>query len=172
MRIIKCARCGEDTVARGPSSKYCPECAYKIRMEKVALFREALNAARGGKPQDTGPKKTKIIKCKKCGVDVEVPMRASRAKFCPKCAEEAKIESVRRSRKKTKEQEEEFLEEEEIQYEDNVLGSEIEPWIPRESHIEEINAKARAAGMSYGKYRAMLEIQKQQRKKKRKKVKK
>ncbi len=105
-RKITCERCGNEVIASGPSQKYCPLCAYRIRLEKqrervalekrrgnVAMFHEALAAAR-----TSG--KTKHIQCAKCGADVVVPVKAGRAKFCPTCAEEAKAASTKRCRTK------------------------------------------------------------------------
>ena len=100
-RIIKCARCGEAVEATGPSQRYCPLCAYQKRLERqarkreeskkelmkarAALFHDALEAARAS-GKEPPKKKTKRIRCERCGVEVEVPVMAARAKFCPACA--------------------------------------------------------------------------------------
>lgn len=101
MRLIKCARCGNEVVATGPNQKYCPLCAYQIRLERqaekreesrkelmkvrAAMFHEALAAARAS-GKEPPKKKTKRIRCERCGAEVEVPVMAARAKFCPACA--------------------------------------------------------------------------------------
>ena len=101
MRLIKCARCGNEVVATGPSQKYCPLCAYHIRLERqagkreerkkdlmkarAAMFHEELAAARAS-GKEPPRKRTKRIRCERCGVEVEVPFMAFRARFCPACA--------------------------------------------------------------------------------------
>lgn len=204
-RTIKCARCGEKTVAKGPSQKYCPTCAYQERLERqavkreeskrelmkarAALFRDALEAARAS-GKEPPKKKTKRIRCERCGAEVEVPVMAARAKFCPACA----TASVREKNRKYRERAASLGEGELTtgkcsccgknfsyiyegkrrtkceacrKYDDKYMSSifkeptkkEIEREL-RQRRIDEIQRAAQAAGMSYGKYKAMLEMQK------------
>lgn len=181
-RKIICARCGKETVAKGTSMKYCPDCGYQVRMEKVALYREALRVARGVKDEKAKkPGKTKRIKCQRCGAEVEVPARASRAKFCPKCSQESKNESVKRSKARAKEEPPTLsvttvckrcgvtFSYEYKKYErafcddckDANNGRKKEPKKKaRVSRIDDIQRAAQAAGMSYGKYMALLSMRK------------
>ena len=204
-RIIKCAGCGVEVDAKGPSQKYCPVCAYQNRLERqtarreeskkelmkerAALFNEALEAARtsGKKPPK---RKTKHIRCARCGADVEVPVMAARAKFCPKCA----IASVREKNREYRERAAAPGDGETMtgrcsccgknfsyiyegkrrtkcdacrKYDDKSLSriikeptqTEIEREM-RQRRIDEIQRAAHAARMSYGKYKAMMEMRK------------
>lgn len=221
-RTIQCARCGEKTVAKGPSQKYCPTCAYQERLERqaakreeskrelmearAALFHDALEAARAS-GKEPPKKKTKRIRCERCGAEVEVPVMAARAKFCPACATASVREKNRQYRERAaslgegelttgkcsccgknfsyiyegkrrtkcdacrkydeagrmrrKKEREQCLEE---GGKFSVLfrsptKAEIEREL-RQRRIDEIQRAAQAAGMSYGKYKAMLEMQK------------
>ena len=204
-RTIQCARCGEKTVAKGPSQKYCPTCAYQERLERqaakreeskrelmkarAALFHDALEAARAS-GKEPPRKKTKRIRCERCGAEVEVPVMAARAKFCPACA----TASVREKNRKYRERAASLGEGELTtgkcsccgknfsyiyegkrrtkceacrKYDDKYMSSifkeptkkEIEREL-RQRRIDEIQRAAQAAGMSYGKYKAMMEMQK------------
>ena len=194
-RTIKCARCGNDVVATGMKQKYCPECAYIIGREKakerVALFREALQAAResgkGGKKRSlVKPEEPKLkhITCAKCNADVIVPAKAGRAKYCPKCAQEEKQASQKRSKARTK------TDGETVTAICNNCGLEFsyiyrgyykalcgecrganhgaggpkkiraKKKKPHVSQIDAIQRAAQAVGMSYGKYKAWLDSQK------------
>ena len=204
-RTIKCARCGEKTVAKGPSQKYCPTCAYQERLERqaakreeskrelmkarAALFHDALEAARAS-GKEPPKKKTKRIRCERCGAEVEVPVMAARAKFCPACA----TASVREKNRKYRERAASLGEGELTtgkcsccgknfsyiyegkrrtkceacrKYDDKYMSSifkeptkkEIEREL-RQRRIDEIQRAAQAAGMSYGRYVAMMEMQK------------
>ncbi len=183
-RRIKCARCGEETFATGPSQKYCRLCAYQIRLEK--------NAARHKAKKKT-VEHTKHIKCAICGADVVVSSKAARAKFCPECSEKAYGESRKRSRAREAARRDQ----------PNRLGAKIGVEIttycslcgaefsyyytgsyrarcdecrkrkkgaprkgkrPRVSQIEAINQAARERGMSYGPYQAMLAMQRARKK--------
>jgi len=94
-RVITCARCGSETVATGPRTKYCPPCSYFVRLEKQ-------NARRSqGKTQ---AEHTKIITCAICGKEVVVNSKAARAKYCPECS--AKMFKVSTKRHRAKEKEE------------------------------------------------------------------
>lgn len=74
-RIIKCARCGKETEATGPRSKYCPACKEEIRGGRKG---EAVHGAR-----------VKHIKCAICGKDTVVSIKAAHAKFCKDCSGQA-----------------------------------------------------------------------------------
>lgn len=184
-RKIKCARCGEETIAKGPRSKYCPLCGYQVRLETARMFQEALRAARG-EPKVVAPKKksarkggTKHIKCARCGADVVVSVHATRAKSCPKCSQESKEESTKRC-KERREQEtiteichgcgREFTYIFKGQYKalcEDCKPSRSSAWRkgeksrakPGASKIVEIQQQAQAAGMSYGQYKAWLYMQ-------------
>ena len=81
MRVIKCARCGEDVFTTGPRTKYCLACATQIRIENQ-------NKRRSGKGK-LDPAHTKHITCEICGKDVIVSSKAARAKYCPECSAKA-----------------------------------------------------------------------------------
>lgn len=200
-RKIICANCGNETVATGPRTKYCPLCAYRIRLEKQNAKRS------GGRRAD--PAHTKIITCAICGKEFEVNAKAARAKFCPECSGKA----FKSSKKKHREKEKRWLLEEPRSITCERCGVEVvltdarqfnrkycddcqkivyaelrkkakdaqkergrekqldkrrSPFKgcgskstkkPRVSQIEAIQKAAHAAGMSYGKYQAMLAMQ-------------
>lgn len=110
MRVIKCARCGEETEAKGNGQKYCPECAYKVRIERnhqriaarAAMFHDALKAAResGKTPIKTRFAGVRYIKCERCGKEVSVPIHAGHARYCPTCSQESYRESHKRSKER------------------------------------------------------------------------
>lgn len=156
---------------------------------RAALFRDALEAARtsGKKPPK---KKTKRIRCERCGAEVEVPFMAARARFCPACA----MESVREKNSQYRERAAAPGDGEVMtgrcsccgknfsyiyegrhrtkcddcrKYDDKFMSRMLkEPTqkeIDREMRqrkIDEIQRAAHAAGMSYGKYKAMMEMRK------------
>jgi len=92
-RVITCARCGSETVATGPRTKYCPPCSYFVRLEKQ-------NARRSqGKTQ---AEHTKIITCAICGKEVVVNSKAARARYCPECSTKAFKDSSKQYRAKEK----------------------------------------------------------------------
>lgn len=204
-RTIQCARCGEKTVAKGPSQKYCPTCAYQERLERqaakreeskrelmkarAALFHDALEAAKAS-GKEPPKKKTKRIRCERCGAEVEVPVMAARAKFCPACA----TASVREKNRKYRERAASLGEGElttgkcsccgknfsyiyegkrrtkcdtcrkyDEKYMNRIIREPTQTEIDRElrqRRIDEIQRAAQAAGMSYGRYVAMMEMQK------------
>lgn len=141
---------------------------------RARTFIEALDAAR-----KSG--KTKVIQCKKCGVDVIVPLKATAAKYCPKCAEEAKREAQRRSREKLKETRTGICHRCGVEFTffyvggqeralcddcKNKKGGRPKP-LPKKRKkkrgptLAELERAAREMGMSYGKYKAWLDSQKQ-----------
>lgn len=109
-RTVKCARCGKETPAKSNGQKYCPECGYKVRIERnheciaarAAKFHDALKAARtsGKAVMKTRIAGMRHIKCAKCGADVAVPKHAGHAKYCPRCSQEAYRESHKRSKER------------------------------------------------------------------------
>lgn len=110
MRVIKCACCGEETEAKGNGQKYCPECAYKIRIKRnheriaarAAMFHDALKAAResGKTPIKTRFAGVRYIKCERCGKEVSVPIHAGHARYCQTCSQESYRESHKRSKER------------------------------------------------------------------------
>lgn len=110
MRVIKCARCGRETEAKGNSQKYCPECGYQVRIERnhariearAAMFHDALKAAResGNESIKTRFAGTRQIKCERCGKEVSVPIHAGHARYCPTCSQESYRESHKRSKER------------------------------------------------------------------------
>lgn len=90
-RVITCARCGNETIATGPRTKYCPPCAYFTRLEKQ-------NARRT--QQDRHAEHTKVITCEICGKEAVVSSKAARAKYCPECSSKAFKVSTEKHRKK------------------------------------------------------------------------
>ena len=94
MRVIQCARCGEDVFPTGPRTKYCLACATKIRIENQSKRRS------GG--LKNGAQHTKHITCEICGKDVVVSTKAARARYCPECAAKALRASTKKHRDKEK----------------------------------------------------------------------
>lgn len=92
-RVITCARCGNETVATGPRTKYCPPCAYFTRLEKQ-------NARRT--QQDKHAEHTKVITCEICGKETVVSSKAARARYCPECSMKAFKASTKKHRAKEK----------------------------------------------------------------------
>lgn len=132
--------------------------------------------------------KLKHIKCKKCGADVVVSAMAWNAKYCPKCASEERSASQRRSKERRKRAGRQTGGET-VTTICNSCGREFSYIYrgyyktlcgectgancgaggpkklkakkkPHVSRIDEIQRAAQAAGMSYGKYKAMMEMQK------------
>lgn len=185
MRVIKCARCGKEIEAKGNGQKYCPECAYQARLERVHAFHDSLRAAResGVKPSKMTIAGTKHIKCAKCGADVIVSIRGGHAKYCPKCAQEAYAESHNRSREKNAKLMTAICNKCGKPFEyvykwaykttcDECRGKRREGWRRKEKPekkkldptIDEMIAAAKAKGMSYGQYKAWLYMQEQKKK--------
>lgn len=180
MRVIKCARCGNETEAKGNGQKYCPDCAYKVRLERVHAFQESLRAAResGVKPSKMTVAGTKHITCAKCGVDVVVSIRGGQAKYCPKCAQEAYAESHRKSMEKNAKLMTAICNKcgKPFQYvykwaykttcdECRERRHKEKPEKKRvDTTIEDLAAAARAKGMSYGQYKAWLYMEEQKKK--------
>lgn len=208
--------------ATGPSQKYCPLCAYQERLERqarkreeskkelmkarAALFHEALETARAS-GKEPPRKRTRRIRCERCGVEVEVPFMAFRARFCPACATASVREKNREYKRRVAASEDGEMmtgrcshcgknfsytylgkrrtkcdacrkydeegrirrrKEREQRLEERgrlsvicppPTKAEIEREL-RQRRIDEIQRAAQAAGMSYGKYKAMLEMQK------------
>ena len=94
MRVIKCARCGEDVFTTGPRTKYCLACATQVRIENQKKRRAC--GLKDGTPY------TKHITCAICGKDVVVSTKASRAKFCPECSARAYKASAKKYKDKEK----------------------------------------------------------------------
>ena len=92
MRVIKCARCGEDVFTTGPRTKYCLACATQIRIENQKKRRSG--GLKNGAPH------TKHITCEICGKDVVVPSKAARAKYCPECSAKAYKAATKKHRDK------------------------------------------------------------------------
>ena len=93
-RKIICAKCGNETVATGPRTKYCLACATQIRIENQ-------KKRRSGGLKDGAPH-TKHITCEICGKDVVVSTKAARARYCPECAAKAFKASTKKHRTKEK----------------------------------------------------------------------
>jgi uncharacterized paraquat-inducible protein A len=142
--------------------------------ETAQMFHAAMDAAR-----KSG--KTKVIQCKKCGVDVVVPLKAAVAKYCPKCAEEAAKEARKRSREKRAETRTGICHRCGVEFTfvfvggqewalcddcKNKKGGRPKP-LPKKRKkkrgptLAELERAAREMGMSYGKYKAWLDSQKQ-----------
>ena len=179
MRKITCARCGKETEATGPRSKYCPEC----KEEEM----------RGGA-------RVKHIKCAICGKDTVVSIKAAHAKFCKECSGQAYKETraawKRRERKKAGKE----LQGEKVTSYCTVCGKEFsyiyngyylarcekcmgkggrasQPLRkcekrPGNTRLDAAQRAAQELGMSYGKYKAMLDIQKMKKAKQKKKTRK
>ena len=94
MRVIKCARCGEDVFTTGPRTKYCLACATQVRIENQKKRRAC--GLKDGTPY------TKHITCEICGKDVVVSTKAARARYCPECAAKAFKASAKKHRTKEK----------------------------------------------------------------------
>ena len=93
-RKIICAKCGNETVATGPRTKYCLACATQIRIENQ-------KKRRSGGLKDGAPH-TKHIICEICGKDVVVSTKAARARYCPECAAKVFKASTKKHRTKEK----------------------------------------------------------------------
>lgn len=116
----------------------------KARRE-IVVPKPKIVAPKPGKKARSKPPKWKTIKCARCGIEVST-MKGSRRKYCPDCAKEAVRENNRRYYK----------------HMSRIIREPTQTEIKREmrqSRIDEIQRSAHAAGMSYGKYKAMLAIQ-------------
>jgi len=191
LRVIKCARCGEDVFTTGPRTKYCLACATQIRIES--------QNKRRSKKGKLDPAHTKVITCEICGKEVIVPAKAARARYCPECSSKAYKASTKKYRDKEKNppvgetvettciicnksfsyeyrggKRREFCNMCSPNRHDENAGA-IEPnyhtgWHkaekprkkkkPHVSQIVDLNEAARKAGMSYGRYVAMLAMKK------------
>jgi len=191
MRVIKCAKCGREVETKGNGQKYCPECAYEIRIERnherlearAAMFRDALQAAResGKSAIKTRFAGIRHIKCEKCGADVEVPKMAGRAKYCPRCSQESYRDSHKRSRERYAVKLTAICDVcgEEFEYVKKgknrttcdacrdtewTMGKRSEEKKEPVARIQDLETAAKAKGMSYGQYKAWLYMEAQKKK--------
>ncbi len=174
-RIIKCARCGKETEATGPRSKYCPECKEEEK--------------RGGA-------RVKHIKCAICGKDTVVSIKATHAKFCKDCSGQAYRETRAAWKRRERAREGKAYAGEKITSFCTVCGKEFsyiyngyyvarceecrekggraaQPIRRREkrpgnTRLDAAQRAAQELGMSYGKYKAMLAMQKMKKAKQKK----
>ena len=141
-------------------------------LEAAKAFHEAMATAR-----KVG--KTKVIQCIRCGADVIVSVHAARAKFCPKHAAEEKKKEQKAFRERQmksqtgichrcgvefsyiyKGKERAFCDECKNRKGGRPKSLPKKPKKKRKPTIDEIQRAAHAAGMSYGKYQAMLAMKK------------
>lgn len=138
MLHIKCAKCGAefDVPARGNGkTKYCKDCAAKARREAKAEWLKR-------KPEKPKASPVVVLKCERCGKDIVILKQYSRRrKFCDDCTA---INNRERSARNIR------------------IWLEKEAQKPKpkkaKSTIEATLKAARAAGMSYGKYKAMMQM--------------
>ena len=177
-RIIKCAKCGKETEATGPRSKYCRACKEQ---------------------EQRGGAKVKHIKCAICGKDAVVSVKAVQAKFCKDCAGDAYKEARKDWKRRQKKKEGKATKGDRETSYCTVCGKEFsyifkgyyiarcpkctgkggKASFPQERYSRRpgngrLDAAQRAAqelGMSYGKYKAMLALQEMRNPKKAKKMK-
>lgn len=173
-RIIKCARCGKETEAAGPRSKYCPACKEEIRA--------------GGKIEIVNGARVKHIKCAICGKDTVVSIKAAHAKFCRECSGQAYKETRAAWKRRVRAQSGEAQNGEKITSFCTVCGKEFSYIYngyylarcekcrgkggraaqpirryekrPGNTRLDAAQRAAQELGMSYGKYKAMLAMQK------------
>ena len=194
MRVIKCAKCGRETEAESNGQKYCPTCAYEVRLDKqherflarkrrregrAETFTEAQEVAR-----TSG--KTRHIVCKRCGADAVVPMHAGHALYCQKCSQMSCRESHKRSKERNEMTLTAICDECGKEFEYILKGKprttcdECRPISntrkkpaklfdkPKKkapvASIEDLATAAKAKGMSYGQYKAWLYMQEQRKK--------
>ena len=169
MGLIKCAKCGAEVERTGSRQRYCPSCAYKLLQER--------QKARRHRPATTT---TKVIHCVVCGEEVKVSSRGGRAKYCEYCAGMAYSAARSRSNAKRREKAhgvccvcgEEFDYISINGYERKccdgcrtrgklkdrgvVLKPRRDSKPKHASTLAEMIAAAKAAGMSYGQYKAQM----------------
>ncbi len=147
---IVCERCGTEFVStniRGPQRKYCDECkesAYKETNRKA--FHAWAERRKNGLPN------MKI--CDICGAPFDNKGGGGR-RYCDKCRIEVKREAERQKQRKKREG-----------WRCTDLQQKRKK--PRVSQIDSIQRAAHEAGMSYGKYQALLAVQKMQKAKQKK----
>lgn len=185
-RIIKCARCGKETEATGPRSKYCPSCKEEIRA--------------GGKIEIVNGARVKHIKCAICGKDTVVSIKAAHEKFCKDCSGQAYKETRAAWKRRVRVQSGEAQNGEKITSFCTVCGKEFSYIYngyylarcekcrgkggraaqpirryekrPGNTRLDAAQRAAQELGMSYGKYKAMLAMQKMKKAKQKKKTRK
>lgn len=88
------------------------------------------------------------ITCERCGKSFVINSRiGGRTRYCRPCAIEAKRERDRKRFQKIRDEDKASL-----------PKPKKEPLPKRVSHIDDLAAAARAAGMSYGRYKAMMDM--------------
>ena len=135
---IKCKRCGCEVVLTNRQAsrrKYCDACQKIVYAE---LRRKS--AVAWWERQKSGVKRL----CVRCGVVLESPRRGQ--KYCDDCRALAKKEKEATRRNMVKELQR--------------TGKPPKEKKPRVSQIVNLNEAARKAGMSYGRYVAMLAMKK------------
>lgn len=169
--MIKCAMCGAECERTGSRQKYCPACAYKAMQERQKARRHL---------KHKHIEKTKIIHCVVCGEEVEVNARGGMAKYCETCASAAYQAAKDRSNLKRREMArgvccvcgEEFTYISINGYErkccdgcrtrgklkdSGIVYKPKQDSKPQHvSTLAEMIAAAKAAGMSYGQYKAQM----------------
>ncbi len=141
-RIIKCGHCGREVVltdARSHNRKYCDDC-------KKIVYAELTKKAHDAYKDRKNPEGKRL--CARCGVVLE--KRRGGQKYCDDCRAAARLERDAARKRKQK------------QREGWRIGElpEKKKKKPRVSQIDSIQRAAHEAGMSYGKYVAMLAMKK------------
>ena len=185
-RIIKCERCGKETEATGTRQKYCPTCSKEVRA--------------GGKIEIVNGARVKHIKCAACGEDTVVSIKAAHAKFCRRCASQAYKETQAAWKRRTRAKTGKAWQGETVTSYCTDCGKEFsyiyngyyvarceecrgkggrasQPLRkygrrPGNARLDAAQRAAQEAGMSYGKYKAMLSMQKGKKPKQTRKTKK
>lgn len=132
-KTLKCEICGMTTERKAARQKYCPECAAK---EKARRQHERAMALKKPTP-------TRREACEMCGKIIE--MTFPNQKYCPECA--ASITYTRRKKLNREERELEVM-----------LQNRRKKQEESKRNMVHIVDAARAAGMTYGQYTAMLRM--------------
>lgn len=130
---LVCTICGKTTERKAARQKYCPECAAK---EKARRQHERAMALKKPTP-------TRREACEMCGKIIE--MTFPNQKYCPECA--ASITYTRRKKLNREERELEVM-----------LQNRRKKQEESKRNMVHIVDAARAAGMTYGQYTAMMRM--------------
>lgn len=130
---MKCEICGKVVERHSYAQRYCKDCSVIVRREQKRV--DAIERREGLKLKNSGEK---TIKCVRCGVSVEC--RSPSQMYCPNCA----LEAAHEQRKKW--WKEHYIRKETPKAQKTVKKKEIG------LSLAEVDRRARAEGLSYGKY--------------------
>lgn len=138
---VSCMDCKSSFLRTSMSQKRCPACAKEA---KRASVREWCRTHRAKEGYASGSAIGTLIQCAVCGAEIE--KRSARQKYCAECSIEA---NRARTREKDRERD---AKKRRREYE----AAGAWPAKTEGKSLAQVNAEARALGLTYGKYQALI----------------